>query len=436
MKANSDYSDLISALSAAGAKFLIVGAYAVIHHTEPRYTKDLDIWVEPTRANARRVITALRNFGAPTSRLTEKDLHTPDIIYQIGVEPIRIDLLTSVAGLEFSEAYRRAVPGTFGGVTAMFLSLDDVLAAKRAAGRPQDLLDASRLEEARREKLATSVRLTGKPCKARSAVVATVSWSRSDNIESDAFIASLQKLPRRCDLVLCAGRAVMNHPLPHEMMAASRRSPVVFERDDGRWCVVHEERGVATRSVVRDKQEVFRRDQFDGGEHKGNNPVAAALARGEGIIHAEQLGVRFVLFICGENNALCYGSGASVLRDVPDELTVPSDLHQRWILLNPAHKPYPKGSRRGLTKVECVGKIGPMLGQLVGSEWVYRDATVPPIAVIHCNNFRTKAADSEKDACTRHNASVVFVKNRQHIPAREVGNDETRIVVYDVPLAQ
>src|SRR5262245_31834440 len=114
MHLSSDFSDLISALSGAEARFLIVGAYAVMYHTEPRYTKDLDIWIEPTKANARRVMAALRLFGAPMQRISREDLSTPGIVYQIGVEPVRVDLLTSISGLEFGHAYENAVTTRYG----------------------------------------------------------------------------------------------------------------------------------------------------------------------------------------------------------------------------------------------------------------------------------------------------------------------------------
>jgi hypothetical protein len=93
MRVSSDFRELLSALNAARARYIVVGAYAVMHHTEPRYTKDLDVWVEPTPANARRVLEALRAFGAPTESLAVEDLCDPGVIYQIGVEPVRVDVL-------------------------------------------------------------------------------------------------------------------------------------------------------------------------------------------------------------------------------------------------------------------------------------------------------------------------------------------------------
>lgn len=94
MATNPDFKELFAALCDAGAEFLVVGAHAVMFHTVPRYTKDLDIWVRPTRANAERVLRALVAFGAPLAGLTEQDLTTPGTIFQMGVAPNRVDILT------------------------------------------------------------------------------------------------------------------------------------------------------------------------------------------------------------------------------------------------------------------------------------------------------------------------------------------------------
>lgn len=152
MAINRDFRDLFSALGAAEARFLVVGAYAVIHHTEPRYTKDVDLWVEPTRGNAGRVLAALKAFGAPTAALTEDDLCDPEVVYQIGIEPNRVDLLTSLGDLAFDAAWDRSVETSYGEVPIRVLGLEDLIAVKRAAGRPQDLIDAERLEAARRRR--------------------------------------------------------------------------------------------------------------------------------------------------------------------------------------------------------------------------------------------------------------------------------------------
>lgn len=143
---NPDFEDLLSDLSAERADFLIVGAYAVTHHTEPRYTKELDIWVRPTVANARRVYRALKRFKAPLANLRVKDLSTPGVIFQVGVEPNRIDLLTEVDQVNFDDAWGRRSSGRLGRCDVSFLSVQDLVANKRFVGRPQDLLDVAKLE--------------------------------------------------------------------------------------------------------------------------------------------------------------------------------------------------------------------------------------------------------------------------------------------------
>jgi hypothetical protein len=99
MPTNPDFRDLLSALNAAGAEFLVVGAHAVMLHTSPRYTKDLDVWVRPSKENARRVREALAAFGAPVADLTEEDLAAEGTTFQMGVARNRIDILTSVEAL-------------------------------------------------------------------------------------------------------------------------------------------------------------------------------------------------------------------------------------------------------------------------------------------------------------------------------------------------
>lgn len=150
MGVNPDFRDLFSELNAAEARFLVVGAHAVSFHSVPRYTKDLDVLIGCDPVNAERVFAALGLFGAPLDRLELSDLSTPDTIFQIGVEPNRIDILTTIDGVEFDVAWERRERTTYGDVPIAVLGLDDLIAAKRAAGRPQDRLDLSYLERARR----------------------------------------------------------------------------------------------------------------------------------------------------------------------------------------------------------------------------------------------------------------------------------------------
>jgi hypothetical protein len=137
---------MLNALNDAGAEYLIVGAYALAAHGLMRSTGDIDIWVRPTPENADRVWKALRAFGAPLSRVSPADFHTPDVVYQIGVAPWRIDIITSITAVEFEHAWGRRLSSEYDGIRATVLSRDDLLVNKRAAGRGKDMLDVAWLE--------------------------------------------------------------------------------------------------------------------------------------------------------------------------------------------------------------------------------------------------------------------------------------------------
>ena len=152
MAVNPDFKDLLLALSAARVRFLVVGAHAVMFFTAPRYTKDLDIWVDPTPENAPRVMAALADFGAPLFDLAPADLAEPGVTFQIGIEPNRIDILTEVESVDFTEAFERRAASTYGGVSIGLLSLEDLITNKKAVGRLQDQMDVEALERARTQK--------------------------------------------------------------------------------------------------------------------------------------------------------------------------------------------------------------------------------------------------------------------------------------------
>jgi hypothetical protein len=143
---NSDFRDLFAALNAAGARYLVVGGYALALHAQPRFTKDLDIWIERSAENAQAVWDALAAFGAPMSGLSPEDLASPELVYQLGIPPSRVDILTSIDGVSFSEAWPRRVEEPYGDQPASFIGFADLIANKRAAGRPQDLADLEMLE--------------------------------------------------------------------------------------------------------------------------------------------------------------------------------------------------------------------------------------------------------------------------------------------------
>jgi len=149
---NPDFRDLLAAFNARGVEFLVVGAYALAAHGLVRATKDLDVWVRPDVENAKRVFDALADFGAPLHDLTADDLARPGLIFQIGVEPIRIDVITAIDGVQFSDAWAERVPARFADQEAAVLSRKHLVINKRTAARDQDLLDVKWLERTDKKK--------------------------------------------------------------------------------------------------------------------------------------------------------------------------------------------------------------------------------------------------------------------------------------------
>lgn len=143
---NPHFVEILAALSAAGARFLIVGAHALAAHGLPRATGDLDIWVDSDPENARHVWRALVEFGAPLDALDANDLTTADLVFQIGLPPSRIDLMTGIDGVAFQEAWRDREVVEVDGQATPIISRHHLIRNKRATGRPQDLVDADRLE--------------------------------------------------------------------------------------------------------------------------------------------------------------------------------------------------------------------------------------------------------------------------------------------------
>ncbi len=151
MNGNSDFGDLLRAFANEGVRYLIVGGYAMIHHTEPRFTKDLDLWVDRKKRNAERVYRALSRFGAPLEDVSEADFMNPSVIFQVGVEPNRVDIIMSVLGLSFDSAWRRRVRGTYDGMPIPVLSKADLVKNKAALNRPRDQLDVLALKPPRQK---------------------------------------------------------------------------------------------------------------------------------------------------------------------------------------------------------------------------------------------------------------------------------------------
>lgn len=151
LSAPEDFVDVLACLNSEGADFVIVGAHALAVHGSPRATGDLDILVRPSAANAQRVYRALVRFGAPVAShgLTATDFQTPGTVYQMGLPPHRIDVLTEISGVTYDEAASDTTIAPFGTEQARFIGLDAMIRNKRATGRAKDLADAEALEEIR-----------------------------------------------------------------------------------------------------------------------------------------------------------------------------------------------------------------------------------------------------------------------------------------------
>ena len=147
MAVNPDFRDLFAVLNDAGARYLLVGGYAVAYHAQPRFTKDLDIWVDSSAENAPCVFAALEAFGAPMQDLTPTDLFEPDLIFQIGVAPNRIDIVTGIDGVVFAEAWEVREQTSYGDQIIQVIGRTHLIQNKRAAGRPQDMIDIQLLEQ-------------------------------------------------------------------------------------------------------------------------------------------------------------------------------------------------------------------------------------------------------------------------------------------------
>jgi len=146
MFVNSDFTDLLNLFNDNNVKYLVIGGYALIHYAEPRYTKDLDLWVSTDTANAAVVFQTLRDFGAPLEGMTVHDFAEEGYFYQMGIPPVRIDILMGIPGIKFKDAWGNRVKIDFDGVPVTFIGKKDLIIAKRAAGRPQDLIDVAMLE--------------------------------------------------------------------------------------------------------------------------------------------------------------------------------------------------------------------------------------------------------------------------------------------------
>ncbi len=150
MKVEKDYEEFLGLLNKNNVKYCIIGAYAVAFYAKPRYTKDIDILIEPSEKNAQHVLAALNEFGFGEVSISLEDLTTEGNILQLGYEPLRIDLLTKLEGFQFQDLWQNKVTGDYGSEMVHFIGLDDLIQNKKRASRPTDLIDIDLLEEARK----------------------------------------------------------------------------------------------------------------------------------------------------------------------------------------------------------------------------------------------------------------------------------------------
>jgi hypothetical protein len=146
-----DFKELLSVLNAHNVKYLVVGGYAVSFHAQPRATKDIDILIKPDAENAKATYAALSKFGAPLEGLTPLDFAESGSFFRMGREPIAVDILTEIPGVDFDTAWERRLDGVIdqtSGLTTHFIARDDLVAAKVASGRPQDIADVTAIRKA------------------------------------------------------------------------------------------------------------------------------------------------------------------------------------------------------------------------------------------------------------------------------------------------
>jgi len=147
MEIHNDFKELLELFNKHKVEYLIVGGYALAFHGAPRFTGDIDIFVRPVRENAERILAALDEFDFGSLDLCENDFTTPGIVVQLGVPPVRIDIVTSISGILWEKADMNKVPGQFGPTPVYFISREDFISNKRATGRKKDAADVEALGE-------------------------------------------------------------------------------------------------------------------------------------------------------------------------------------------------------------------------------------------------------------------------------------------------
>ncbi|MBI5149515.1 MAG: nucleotidyltransferase [Candidatus Omnitrophica bacterium] len=146
MNVHSDYEDLFKVLNAYDIKYLLIGAYAVMYYAQPRYTKDIDVWIIPELNDVQKIYNALKEFGAPLKRIKPEDFNDNTMIFQIGIAPVRIDIMTDLPGVSAKFAWRNKKRIRYGKTPVYVLGKEELVVAKKKAGRPQDGIDLEKLK--------------------------------------------------------------------------------------------------------------------------------------------------------------------------------------------------------------------------------------------------------------------------------------------------
>lgn len=148
MLTSSDFKDLLNLFRKNRVRYLVVGGYAVMKYSEPRFTKDIDLFIATDQDNAKAVYKSLREYGAPLENLTSDDFTHKEYFYQMGRAPIRVDIMMSIPGIEFEDAWKHRETVDLDDVQILFISRSDLIRSKEASGRPQDKIDVEKLKEA------------------------------------------------------------------------------------------------------------------------------------------------------------------------------------------------------------------------------------------------------------------------------------------------
>jgi len=147
VETEKDYEEFLGLLNKHDVKYCIVGAFALAFYAEPRYTKDIDIWIQASTENAAKLLLALNEFGFGSLNLNAEDFSHEGNIIQLGYEPVRIDIITSIKGLDFSDIWKNRVQGSYGRQTVNFIDRENLIKSKKISNRPQDKADLARLTE-------------------------------------------------------------------------------------------------------------------------------------------------------------------------------------------------------------------------------------------------------------------------------------------------